>query len=165
MQDIALAVMRLQPLHRGHEMLIGRMLKECDQAIVAIGSIQAHDARNPYSFEQRRAMVEACFNDASDRLDLIGLRDIGAPDTRSWAAYVLGTIAQAGLKRPTHYYAGSEDAHWFEGVLPVRRLDRFSEGAGISATAIRADLKAGRSVEDRIPKAVLELIQRWQHGV
>jgi cytidyltransferase-like protein len=163
MQKVALAVMRLQPLHRGHEMVIDTMLKEAQEVIVAIGSIQATDARNPYSYEQRKAMLKARYG-ACDRLHILGLRDIGAPTASAWAAYVLASIQEAGLPRPTCYYAGAEDGDWFEGVLPVRTLDRQREGGGISATAIRADLDRGRSVSERLSPPVADLIKRWQHG-
>ena len=38
--------MRLQPLHEGHKILINTMLKECDEAIVAIGSVNKKDKKN-----------------------------------------------------------------------------------------------------------------------
>ena len=156
MQKVALAVMRLQPLHRGHELVIETMLARADRVIVAIGSIQAQDGRNPYSFAKRKEMVRALYG---DRVEVVGLSDIGAPTPRIWAEYVLSQIAQEGLPTPTAYYCGAEDAFWFEGVLPVYSIDRQAAGEGISATQIRADLQAGRSVADRLSAAVLALIK------
>lgn len=159
MNTVALAVMRLQPLHNGHKLIIDTMLGEARIAIVGIGSVQARGDRNPYGFEERAAMVRVLYPN-ENRVKIVGLKDIGAPTKAIWAAYVLDEIRKAGLPAPECYYAGSvEDGSWFEGVLPVRIVDRTTLGQSISATQIRADLQSGRNVEDRVPQAVIGLIK------
>lgn len=164
MEKTALAVMRLQPLHNGHRLIIDTMLSGAQTAVIAIGSIQAQDARNPYSYDQRVAMVRSLYPDET-RVKVLGVEDIGAPTREAWAAYVLERVAAAGFARPSCYYAGSqEDAAWFETTLPVKTADRVRAGQGISATQIRADMAAGRSVADRVPAPVIALMKEWNDG-
>ena len=58
---IGFAVMRLQPLHKGHKKIIDLMLKENDKAILVIGSKDAQDEKNPYSFKERLKMVHQVY--------------------------------------------------------------------------------------------------------
>lgn len=111
---IGLAVMRMQPPHRGHMNLISRMLQDCDLAIVAFGSTQvAGDARHPYTYDQRVTMVRAICGEALAAVPLIDLADDISHE--EWTSYVLGEIAKAGLPAPTDYYSGSaSDAAWYE---------------------------------------------------
>lgn len=162
MEKVALAVMRLQPLHNGHKLLIDTMLAEAQTAVVAIGSIQARNERNPFSYDQRVQMVRALYPDA-DRVRVLGVADIGAPTPRAWAEYVLKQIDACALPRPTCYYAGNEETFWFKGILALRGVDRIGAGKGISATQIRTDLAAGKSVDDRVPDKVLALIKEWRY--
>jgi len=157
---IGLAVMRLQPLHRGHRLLIETMLEQCDRAIVGIGSVQERGTeRNPYSFDLRKAMIRVLFPDEK-RLQIIGLEDIGAPTKKAWALYVLARIAEEGLEKPDRYFGGSaEDTAWFEETMPVQVVDRHGIGEGINATAIRRKLKEGEPLEGEIPEAVEKLLR------
>ncbi|MGE4295151.1 MAG: adenylyltransferase/cytidyltransferase family protein [Campylobacterales bacterium] len=164
MNTVALAVMRLQPLHRGHQLIIDTMLREAQTAIVVIGSLGAADERNPFSYEQRMRMIEALYPNEL-RLRVLGVRDIGAPDKAAWAAYVLEQIELAGLPAPTCYYAGNEeDASWLQSALPVRIVDRASLGRGISATAVRSALAAGLDTQGQVPPEVLAVIKDEKNG-
>ncbi|MDR2034151.1 MAG: adenylyltransferase/cytidyltransferase family protein [Helicobacteraceae bacterium] len=156
MKEIALAVMRLQPLHNGHKLLIDAMLRETDAALIGIGSIDKNDERNPFSFDERKAMLRAIYGDEA-RLKVFGLRDIGAQTKREWARFVLSEIARLGLIAPTCYYAGSaEDGEWFADVLPLRIVDRLNEGGGANATDIR---KAGSFDDAPIPREIQHFLR------
>ncbi|MDR2639619.1 MAG: hypothetical protein LBC09_07280 [Helicobacteraceae bacterium] len=143
MEKVALAVMRLQPLHNGHKLLIDAMLSESATALIAIGSADKRDERNPFSFDDRKAMIEALYK-GETRLKVFGARDIGAASKRQWADFVLGEIKRLGLPAPTCYYAGDpKDGEWFAEVLPIRIVDRQTQGGGISATALREAFAIG----------------------
>ncbi|MDR0747767.1 MAG: hypothetical protein LBE89_07765 [Helicobacteraceae bacterium] len=151
MVNAALAVVRLQPLHNGHKLLIESMLNAAKTALIGIGSANRKDERNPYSYEERKSMVDAIFK---DRVAVFALDDIGAPSKRAWAEYVLKRIALEGLPKPDLYFAGSqEDGSWFDDLLDVTIVDRFTTGGKISATAIR-----GGGMGDQIPPEVIKII-------
>jgi len=144
-EKTALAVMRLQPLHEGHRILIDTMLAVCDRVIVAIGSTQESGTdRNPYSYEARRAMVLEHYGDRPG-LAIIPLVDIGAKNRDEWITYLRHELQNANLPEPTDYYSGSdEDADWYiETGWRIHIVDRETVGKGISATAIRERIKAG----------------------
>ena len=87
-----LAVMRAQPPHIGHEKLIRRMLSECDKITIILGSVQEQGTeRNPYSYTQRKAMLQKIFSkEENARLKILGIFDINNPT--EWSSFVLDFI-------------------------------------------------------------------------
>lgn len=110
---VGLAVMRMQPPHRGHMSLINLMRSDCDVAIVAIGSTQlSRMVRHPFTFDQRVDMVRAVFGSGIKPLPLV---DIDSNvHTDDWVDYVLDKIRKLNLPQPTDLYTGSTgDAKWY----------------------------------------------------
>jgi len=108
-----LIVADFQTLHWGHVRLLTQMLGSVDLGIVAIGSTQLHGVGgHPFSFDQKKEMVQALFGDA---FRFLPLQDIDASlETGDWLAYVLGRIRSAGLPEPTDFFTGSEiDARYY----------------------------------------------------
>ncbi|MFA5489924.1 MAG: hypothetical protein WC284_12005 [Candidimonas sp.] len=135
---VALAIMRIQPLHKGHTLLIQRMLEDNDVVIIGIGSAQLSGVMgNPFPWDIRKQMIDRVFGrrlpstDAiedlqpSDRLRIVPIADIGAmDDTSDWVNYVLEKIESMKMPLPTDYYGGSKiDARWywpyFVGESPI----------------------------------------------
>lgn len=114
MKTTSLAVMRLQPLHRGHCRLINRMIQDFEVVIVGIGSAdKSRTSHNPFTIEERIEMVRNVFG---KRVKIVPLEDIGLVDiTDEWCDYVLHKIESVGLPRPTDYFCGSKaDSLWYK---------------------------------------------------
>lgn len=108
-----LIVADFQTLHWGHARLLTQMLGSVDLGIVALGSTQLHGVGgHPFSFDEKKEMVQALFGDA---FRFLPLQDIDASlETGDWLAYVLGRIRSAELPEPTDYFTGSEiDARYY----------------------------------------------------
>lgn len=159
MEKISLAVMRMQPLHNGHKLLIESMLENYDKVIVAIGSTQvSRSEKNPYTYLERKEMVKRTF--PNQQIYILPLIDIGASKKEQWTEYVLDEVERRFNLQPTDYFTGSkEDAFWFEGTLPVHTVCRETKGEGINATEIRRRIKTKESLFGIIPKEVQEYIK------
>ena len=142
-----IVVMRAQPLHIGHEKIICNMLKDCEKATVILGSIQEQGTeRNPFSYTERKQMIQNVFNEEEKRLKIIGLFDINNPT--EWAKFVLDFMKETmpGRGQPDVYYAGSDyDAHWFGGVFEnieiINRVDY--DFPYVSGSMVRDMIKIG----------------------
>ncbi len=55
--SVGLIVGRFQPFHLGHLYLLKEALTYAETIVVAIGSIEKHDAQNPLSFEVREHLL------------------------------------------------------------------------------------------------------------
>src|SRR5215475_4543164 len=108
-----LIVADFQTLHWGHVRLLTQMLGSVDLGIVALGSTQLHGVGgHPFSFDQKKEMVQALFGDT---FRFLPLQDIDASlETGDWLNYVMSRIRSAGLPEPTDYFTGSEiDARYY----------------------------------------------------
>ncbi len=81
---------RFQPIHRGHLYLIETALQECDKVIIAIGSTNLHDEKNPFTLEEREVLITKAL-DKTHLLDrvakIVGVED--NPDDDVWLANLI----------------------------------------------------------------------------
>ncbi len=111
----AVVVGRWQLFHKGHETLLHAALATAQQVIVVIGSaFRARDVRNPFTWEERRAMIQAALPpQAMERVQFLPIRDYY--DDQRWNAAVLegvtnrvqdsGRVTLIGFKKDhTSYY-------------------------------------------------------------
>ena len=56
----ALFIGRFQPFHNAHLVDVNKILKECDEVIIAVGSSQEKNTlENPFSYSERKRMIES----------------------------------------------------------------------------------------------------------
>ena len=148
-----LVVGRFQPLHGGHVQLIRLALNECSSVVVAVGSsTEPQSLRNPFTFEERRAMLQAAFP---------GISVVGVPDVNNdatWAAHCLTLTGPVGRAygNDEHSLGLLEKA----GVRSVRPgLVRRGDWEG---TRIRELMRSGDAAwMRRVPPAVAVLLESW----
>ena len=112
---LGLLVGRFQMLHLGHEQMIRASLRLCDETLLLIGSSQEEGtAKNPFSFEQRAAMLRAVFGSS---VLIAPLPDIGVGNNALWGEYVLETAEKAAGRLPDLFVSGRESrrTEWFGG--------------------------------------------------
>lgn len=137
---VGLFIGRFQPLHLGHELIILKMLEECEKVIITIGSAQESGTElNPFRYEYRRSMIQKVFPEYFDRIIIIGITDRENPsDDESWGEYLLNTVYQNINIKPDAIYQGIENKHnhWFDSFdIPIVNIDR--DLLKVSATEIR----------------------------
>lgn len=73
---------RFQPFHLGHALLVESAIElaKGDEVVVAIGSAQAGwEAKNPWTADERAAMVHAWATDAGHEVTVVRIEDINDP--------------------------------------------------------------------------------------
>lgn len=73
---------RFQPLHEGHHRVIEKYREEYDDFLVVVGSAsKKREKDNPLSFEERKSMIDTCFD-----LEVMPLEDQGTSEegNRGW---------------------------------------------------------------------------------
>ena len=62
MRDALVFIGRFQPFHNGHKAVIEAALEQAKEVVVVVGSsFAARNIRNPFTFQERKAMIEAVF--------------------------------------------------------------------------------------------------------
>lgn len=159
--DALVMVGRFQPFHNGHKAVIDEALKRAKEVIVVVGSsFAARNIRNPFTFEERKEMIDAVYTNEfnysgaqgrikTPRVKVVPVSDYPYDDNKWIAAVqnvVHGAIAwsadpvRIGLigheKDGTSYYLKIFPT-W--GNVSVPNVD------GINATDIREMMFDGRS--------------------
>ena len=140
-----LYVGRFQPIHIGHESIIRRMLNECEQVIIAVGSAQESGTiRNPFTFEQRADLIINVFYQQAiaGRMSVIPISDRENPSNdASWGDYLFRSVYNLTGVIPDAVYEGEEEErstwydNWRVSIERVSRLD-----VPVSATQLREAL-------------------------
>lgn len=133
---------RFQPLHIGHTSIIDRMLEECEQVIVAVGSAQESGTeRNPLSYNLRRWLISDTYANhyIFERLRVIPIMDRTNPsDDSSWGDYLFKQVYDRCHTIPDAIYEGEEGVreHWYDNLhIPVVKVPRTE--IQISGTELR----------------------------
>ena len=148
---VGLAIMRCQPLHYGHELIVDRMLEVCETGIVGIGSAQASNKDNPYNANIRTQMIQNVYG---DRVKIMQFRDLGTSiKTNDWVIHVLDKIRErATIDEPTDYFTGSkQDGLWYAGKFYYEVYGAPSEKHELSDGTLRKIHFVDRNLNDIIP--------------
>lgn len=154
-----LVVGRFQPLHNGHVRVLRDALKECGSLAIAIGSSTAPATlRNPFSCDERKAMLEAVLG-PDMRAGAVSLHAVpDLHDATRWARHCLE------LTGPVDCVYGNDEAtlELFEREgIPVRRPGLW-ERSQLEATAIRRLLAEDDAAwRQAVPPAVARLLDEW----
>ena len=129
--DIAVLIGRFQPFHLGHLHLVQTALDRADRLVILLGSHRcAPDTRNPWSSEEREAMIRASLPaPAQERIDVVPLRDQLYSDNL-WLADVQQKVTSISreddrvllvghLKDRSSYYL-ELFPQWDREVIPMR---------------------------------------------
>ncbi|MDR1463258.1 MAG: bifunctional nicotinamide-nucleotide adenylyltransferase/Nudix hydroxylase [Azoarcus sp.] len=172
--DAAILIGRFQAFHNGHAALLRETLARAGRVIIVIGSsFRSRNARNPFTHEERAAMITASLDEAdARRVTFVPIRDYY--DDQHWAAAVeegvrtalekqgaaASRIALAGFHKDASTYYLNLFPHW-----AFVALERQGE---IDATAVRqiyfgiSDADAARaSLQSLVPPAVARYLDAW----
>ncbi|MBL4845307.1 MAG: hypothetical protein JKY65_07270 [Planctomycetes bacterium] len=150
-------ICRFQPLHCIHAALLSALALRADLLKVGVGSPERVDARNPFSLEERLAMLRAVCGDLPVEVELIPVPDLGhGPRWAAQAARPFGDLdrfvsANGYVRRllePTYRLA-----HPLEVIPPSAR-------APIGGAEVRLAMARGEAWEHLVPPAVSALLLR-----
>lgn len=148
---------RFQPFHKGHLLVVEKLLEEFDEVVIAIGSAQeGFTCNNPFTAGERIEMIDSVLRSkgvSRDRYWLIPVPDIHMPP--AWTAYVLSMIPRvdAVVSGNPHVVKIYE---WF-GFKTIR-LELFSPGE-YNGTSIRRRICYGEEWEHLVPEQVVKYIK------
>lgn len=146
--ELGLMVGRFQMLHAGHIDMIEQALCVCDKVGIFVGSSQeSGTAKNPFSYELRKEMLERIFGEA---IIVKPLPDIGVGNNSRWGDYVLKMTLESFGRLPDIVVSGKEARRstWYDGEAGEKIAELMvPKRIGISATEMRDFLTEGREEE------------------
>lgn len=96
--DLLVFIGRFQPYHLGHKQVIDRAKKMAKRVLVIVGSSEkARSTRNPFTFEERSAMILGSDEDKGASISIRPLRDYTYNDTK-WVTEVQRIVNKEALE-------------------------------------------------------------------
>ena len=166
MYDYVVFIGRFQPFHAGHQEVLEKAKKLGKRVIVLVGSsFQPRTIKNPWSFDERRAMITASFPDAI----ICPLRDVVYND-QHWAKSVQALVGEAVLKHsgwtdkpPSTALIGhsKDESSYYLQMFPQWELIEHEMNESIDATKVRELYFSGESLkflEAAVPPTTLTIL-------
>jgi bifunctional NMN adenylyltransferase/nudix hydrolase len=148
--DALVFIGRFQPWHHGHSVIVDEALKQAKEVIVVVGSsFAARNIRNPFTFEERRAMIKAVF--PQDNVKVVPVSDYPYDDSK-WIAAVQNVVHGAISWSADPIRIGligheKDGTSYYLKIFPTWGSVSVPNVAGINATDIRKMMYGERSSE------------------
>lgn len=167
---VAVLIGRFQPFHSGHLALLQQALAQAPQVLLVLGSAhQARSAKNPFSWEERAAMIAACLPpEQRSRLAFAPTRDYY--DDQRWAQQVQAALQQHYPQAQKVLLFGhfKDASSYYLRLFPRWELMALPRQAEIDATRIRRiyfeaeDLDISLAVlANLLPLPVQQYLRAW----
>lgn len=173
--DNLVFVGRMQPFHYGHKAIIDKALEHAEQVVVVLGScFQPRSTKNPFTFEERKAMIDAVYNDEvnysgaqgrikSPRVKVVPVMDYPYDDN-AWVSAVQNVVnknTRKGSKTGLIGHSKDHSSYYLKAFPDWRDHIEVNNVDGINATDIRIDLFENwmfKTTEEMIPSEVKDYI-------
>jgi len=169
--DALVFVARAQPFHNGHKAVIDKALEKAHEVVVVLGSsFQPRSTKNPFTFEERKAMIDIVYaneynytgaqgNIKTPRVKVIPVMDYPYDDN-AWVSAVQNAVNGALAPTWTDFpkkigLIGHSKDHssFYLKIFPQWRNHIEVENVdGINATDIRIDIFENWAIKDTADK-------------
>ena len=148
--DTLVFIGRFQPFHNGHKAVIDKALQHAKEVVVVVGSsFAARSTKNPFTFEERKTMIDAVYGDQfnyagaqgrvkTSRVKIVPVSDYPYDDN-AWVSAVQSSVDKVRTGTKTGLIGHSKDSSsYYLKIFPQWRDHVEVENVdGINATDIR----------------------------
>lgn len=148
-----LLIGRFQPFHKGHLLLIKKILKEIDELSIGIGSSQHLNTKeNPFSAEERMDMISRTLEEEGIKCGIYELPDINNDDL--YPEHVMGLVPHFDI-----IYSGNSLVQrlFRDAGKKVKEIELI-EGSVFSGTEIRRRMLHDEEWKDLVPTKVYNVL-------
>lgn len=147
---------RFNPPHKGHILLIKKLLKKVSKLVIIIGSAQEKNTtRNPFSGNERKQMVQALLKE--EKIPQNKYTVIAIPDGKSFNGSVSNLLSKAP-KFDVIFTDKKSIIKILEKKVPVQKIKRTGS---ISSTKIRDAIASDEAWKFLTVKSVARLILKF----
>jgi bifunctional NMN adenylyltransferase/nudix hydrolase len=161
-RDALVFIGRFQPFHNGHRAVIERALSLANEVVVVLGSsFSARSLRNPFTFDERKAMIEATF--PSERVKVVPVSDYPFDDDK-WVS-AIQTIVDTTVPdaKDVGLIGHSKDSSsYYLNIFPKwKNHVEVPNVEGINATDIRNNFLKSNTTQWAGSNNVPEPVNKW----
>jgi bifunctional NMN adenylyltransferase/nudix hydrolase len=158
MRDALVFIGRFQPFHNGHKAVIEAALEQAKEVVVVVGSsFAARNIRNPFTFEERKAMIKAVF--PNDQVKVVPVSDFPYDDNK-WVNAIQKIVDETipDAKDVGLIGHSKDSTSYYLNIFPRwKNHVEVGDVGGINATDIRNSIFDDKMYEkimlDKMPEA------------
>ncbi len=150
------AIGRFKPLHLGGAVLLEIMCEKADHVIIGIGSSNQYDARNPFTAEETRDMIELVLP-GFNNYEVIEVPDLF--NEPKWVAQALRLYGDLDcFVSGNDYVADLLKGHY--RIVHPAEIVASEKQIKVRATEVRYDMARGGDWEKLVPEQVADYIKQ-----
>lgn len=147
-------IARWQPVHRGHAAVLRGLCRCADQVLIGIGSSNEYDFRNPFTLEERTAMLELVLQPFQN-VQLIPVPDLH--NGPRWRLMVLKLFGQLDAFVSDNPYVVSLLGEDYRIIRPVEFVAE-EEKFVVDGSQVRREMARYRDWTGLVPKEIAAYI-------
>jgi len=152
----ALFVTRSQPFHLGHLEVIKWILEKYDRVVIVVGSCKkSHTKKNPFTFEERKEMVDKSLlgeGIINNKYEIVGIPDV--PSDEDWVKSILDKE-----KFDVVFTHNPRTKKCFGAFnIPVKEHPKFGETSGSNIRDML--IKNQIAWKNSVPREIIEVIEK-----
>ena len=171
---------RFQVAHNGHEGVIQHAVQNSDRLVILVGSSElARDPKNPFTFEERKSVLEGLANRHADeerakgrdvKIDILPIHDYVYNNTK-WLAEVQQQVRSATISTDitiTGARKKGDKSTFYLDFFPHWKNDFINEvqsnsGVTISSTELREEyFISGKALHEFVPRETVEFMLKFK---
>lgn len=153
----ALFVGRFQPFHKAHLADIKKILEECDEVIIGIGSSQeSNTPENPFSTKERIEMIEIVLTEEGiTKFTMFPIPDAG--DDKKWVEHVITLVPEFSVVYSGNDWTIECFKKYEKKNYNVVKIDLIP---GINSTTVRDRIIKDEDWKSLVPEKIVEYIEK-----
>jgi nicotinamide-nucleotide adenylyltransferase len=152
-------VARWRPVHLGHALVLHALCDAADHATIAIGSANRYNARNPFTLDETRAMIQGVLA-GRDNYTLVPVDDFD--DGPRWRDMVQGLLGELNLFVTDNPYVARLMANRYRVIRPVTLISP-EKRLPLDGRQVRRAMAQGLPWQHLVPPSVAAYIT--EHGL
>lgn len=171
-QNVYVYIGRFQGVHSTHEGTMAHAIKHSDHLIIQVGSSDlARDPRNPFTFAERKQVIEAICepylqaareNGLSKKLSVLPLHDY-TYDNNKWLREVQSNVSSVTTSTDITLVGSEKDeTSYYLQMFPQWKQDFLPVAPGVGATAIRKAFFTDGTILNDLPEPTKEFMSKFK---
>jgi cytidyltransferase-like protein len=154
---------RFKPLHNGGAVMLETVCSMAEHVIIAVGSVNKYNARNPFTAEESKAMIDASLGKRFSNYSVMFIPDFGHlpeyRDGQKWRNHALEQFGELDYLVTGNDYVADLFRSDYKIIHPGVLIQREKQ-IMLRATEVRVEMAKAGNWEKLVPEEVAEYIKK-----